>query len=515
MEPIVKMTGIVKQFPNVLALKGVDFSVEKGEVHSLVGENGAGKSTLMNILYGVLQPDLGEIYVRGQKQVIHSVRDAMHLGIGMVHQEFMLAPSMTVVENIILGFEPNRRSVVDYDAAAEKIRALSEEYGLAIRPESRIIDNSVGEAQRVEIIKALYRGAEVLILDEPTAVLTPQETEDLFKVIRSLKEHGKTVIFISHKLQEVLAISDRITVMRDGRVQGTLLASEATKEKIATLMVGREVFLNIKAPEGKRGGVVLDVQGVSARGRRRLSDLKNVSFQVHAGEILGIAGVDGNGQSELVEVLTGLRRVDQGDIFVSGTKITNLPPGEIRERGVSHIPEDRNRSGLCAELTVAENLVATKLKRPPLSKNGVIRGQAVRELASRLVEEYDIRPGDYRIPTRNLSGGNRQKVVVAREVSEDAQLLIAAHPTRGVDIGSIEFIRSILIAQRKEGKAILLVSADLEEVLSLSDRIAVMYEGRIVGILPASEANEQVLGLMMAGGEYAKAQGEEEKVVEA
>lgn len=288
MEPIVKMTGIVKQFPNVLALKGVDFSVEKGEVHSLVGENGAGKSTLMNILYGVLQPDLGEIYVRGQKQVIHSVRDAMHLGIGMVHQEFMLAPSMTVVENIILGFEPNRRSVVDYDAAAEKIRALSEEYGLAIRPESRIIDNSVGEAQRVEIIKALYRGAEVLILDEPTAVLTPQETEDLFKVIRSLKEHGKTVIFISHKLQEVLAISDRITVMRDGRVQGTLLASEATKEKIATLMVGREVFLNIKAPEGKRGGVVLDVQGVSARGRRRLSDLKNVSFQVHAGRSWGL-----------------------------------------------------------------------------------------------------------------------------------------------------------------------------------------------------------------------------------
>ena len=323
----------MKQFPNVVALKGVDFSVQKGEVHSLVGENGAGKSTLMNILYGVLQPDLGEVYIHGRRQTIHSARDAMNLGIGMVHQEFMLAPAMTVLENIILGFEPNRRRVVDYDAARERITALSAEYGLAIRPDSRIIDNSVGEAQRVEIIKALYRGAEVLILDEPTAVLTPQETEDLFKVIRSLKEHGKTVIFISHKLQEVLAISDRITVMRDGRVQGTLSAAEATKEKIATLMVGREVFLNIRAPEREKGEVVLDVRGLSAKGRRKLSDLKDVSFQVHAGEILGIAGVDGNGQSELVEVLTGLRRAEQGEVLVSGRNITNLAPGEIRSRG--------------------------------------------------------------------------------------------------------------------------------------------------------------------------------------
>jgi len=515
MEPIVRMTGIVKQFPNVVALKGVDFSVQKGEVHSLVGENGAGKSTLMNILYGVLQPDLGEVYIHGRRQTIHSARDAMNLGIGMVHQEFMLAPAMTVLENIILGFEPNRRRVVDYDAARERITALSAEYGLAIRPDSRIIDNSVGEAQRVEIIKALYRGAEVLILDEPTAVLTPQETEDLFKVIRSLKEHGKTVIFISHKLQEVLAISDRITVMRDGRVQGTLSAAEATKEKIATLMVGREVFLNIRAPEREKGEVVLDVRGLSAKGRRKLSDLKDVSFQVHAGEILGIAGVDGNGQSELVEVLTGLRRAEQGEVLVSGRNITNLAPGEIRRQGVAHIPEDRNRSGLCADLTVADNLIATKLRRPPLSKKGIIRGQAVRELASKLVDEYDIRPGNYRIPARNLSGGNRQKVVVAREVSEDAELLNADPATRGVDIGSIEFIRSILIAQREEGKAILLVSADLEEIMSLSDRIAVMFEGRIVGILPASEANEQVLGLMMAGGEYRRAQREEDEVVEA
>lgn len=515
MEPIIRMTGIVKQFPNVVALKGVDFSVQHGEVHSLVGENGAGKSTLMNILYGVVQPDLGEIHVRGRKVSIHSARDAMNLGIGMVHQEFMLAPSMTVLENIILGFEPNRHRVVDYDAARERVMALSQQYGLALRPDSRIVDNSVGEAQRVEIIKALYRGADVLILDEPTAVLTPQETEDLFKVIRSLKEHGKTVIFISHKLQEVMAISDRITVMRNGTVQGTLSVEEATKEKIATLMVGREVFLNIKAASHEHGEVVLDVWGLSAKGRRRLSDLKDVSFQVRAGEILGITGVDGNGQSELVEVLTGLRRAERGEVRVAGTNITNLPPGEIRRRGVAHIPEDRNRSGLCADMSVAENLVATKLLRPPLSKWGIVKRPAVWELAARLVNEYDIRPGNYRIPARNLSGGNRQKVVVAREVSEDAKLLIAAHPTRGVDIGSIEFIRSILLQQRDAGKAILLVSADLEEIMSLSDRIAVMFEGRIVGTLPASEADEQALGLMMAGGEYRRPQRGEGDVVEA
>ena len=294
MEPLVKLSGIIKQFPNVIALKEVDFSLLEGEVHSLVGENGAGKSTLMNVLYGVIQPDMGDIFIRGEKQIINSARDAMSFGIGMVHQEFMLAPTMTVLENIILGFEPNNRSVLDYDHAFNKITELSREYGLAVRPDSKIMDNSVGEAQRVEILKALYRGAEVLILDEPTAVLTPQETDDLFKVIDTLKQHGKTVIFISHKLQEVMEISDRITVMRDGKVQGTLDVADATKEKLAMLMVGREVFLNIKAPSTKTGPVVLNVQGVSAKGRRKLSELTDISFQVHAGEILGIAGVDGN-----------------------------------------------------------------------------------------------------------------------------------------------------------------------------------------------------------------------------
>ncbi|HBN94674.1 MAG TPA: ABC transporter ATP-binding protein [Firmicutes bacterium] len=516
MEPLVKLSGIIKQFPNVIALKEVDFSLLEGEVHSLVGENGAGKSTLMNVLYGVIQPDMGDIFIRGEKQIINSARDAMSFGIGMVHQEFMLAPTMTVLENIILGFEPNNRSVLDYDHAFNKITELSREYGLAVRPDSKIMDNSVGEAQRVEILKALYRGAEVLILDEPTAVLTPQETDDLFKVIDTLKQHGKTVIFISHKLQEVMEISDRITVMRDGKVQGTLDVADATKEKLAMLMVGREVFLNIKAPSTKTGPVVLNVQGVSAKGRRKLSELTDISFQVHAGEILGIAGVDGNGQSELVEVLTGLSKIEQGEITILGTPIANLSPGEIRKRRVAHIPEDRNTSGLCKEMTVGENLIATTLDNPPLSKHRVIKFQEVNTLASKLVKEYDIRPANHRIRTENLSGGNKQKVIVAREVSEDADLLIAAHPTRGVDIGSIEFIRSILLSQREQGKAILLVSADLEEIMSLSDRIAVMYEGKIVGILPATDGNERVLGLMMAGGGYDEtAKRKEDEVVEA
>ena len=333
MEPLVKLSGIIKQFPNVVALKEVDFSLREGEVHSLVGENGAGKSTLMNVLYGVIQPDRGDIFIRGEKQHFHSARDAMNLGIGMVHQEFMLAPTMTVLENIILGFEPTKRSVLDYDLAYEQITELSREYGLAVRPESKIMDNSVGEAQRVEILKALYRGAEVLILDEPTAVLTPQETDELFRVIASLKQHGKTVIFISHKLQEVMEISDRITVMRDGKVQGTLDVADATKEKLAVLMVGREVFLNIKAASTKAGPVVLDVRGISARGRRKLSELTDVSFQVRAGEILGIAGVDGNGQSELVEALTGLGRVDQGKFSSQELLSPTYHPGRYVRSG--------------------------------------------------------------------------------------------------------------------------------------------------------------------------------------
>ncbi len=515
MEPLVRMEGIVKQFPNVVALKGVDFTLVKGEVHSLIGENGAGKSTLMNVLYGIVGPDQGSIFVSGNEAHIRTTRDAKELGIGMVHQEFMLAPSMTVLENIILGDEPNKRGILNYESVTRDILKLSAEYGLPVRPESKISENSVGEAQRVEILKALYRGAEILILDEPTAVLTPQETQELFRVIRSLKENGKSIVFISHKLNEVLEISDRITVMRDGEVQGVLTREEATKENLAVLMVGREVFLNIKAPEANQGPVVLDVENLSARGMRRLSDLSGLSFQVHAGEILGIAGVDGNGQTELVEVLTGLRKAEGGQITVSGANITNLSPGKIREKGVAHISEDRNAVGLCQDFTMAENLIATRLERRPFSKHRVIKLDAVRKEANDLIQEYDIRPANQNVVGRNLSGGNKQKVIVAREVSEDAQLLIAAHPTRGVDIGSIEFIRSILIDQRKKGKAILLVSADLEEILSLSDRICVMYEGKIVGILPADQANETALGLMMAGGEYRQAKGKGDEQDEA
>lgn len=501
---LVEMSGIWKQFPNVVALKGVDFSLCQGEVHALIGENGAGKSTLMNILYGVVDRDEGDIFVNGIKQNIRSTRDAKALGIGMVHQDFMLAPSMTVVENIILGDEPRRHGILDYHAALHEVKELSKKYGLAIRPESRIVENSVGEAQRVEILKALYRRAEILILDEPTAVLTPQEADELFSIIRSLKETGISVVFISHKLREVMEISDRITVMRRGEIQGTLKTVEATREKLASLMVGRDVFLDMKPTEVAKGPVILEVKNICARGRRRLSDLEDISFKVHAGEILGVAGVDGNGQSELIEVITGLRKSDSGEISISGQNITNLAPGKIRQAGVSHIAEDRNIAGLCQDFTVAENLIATKLKQRSIAKGFVLNFDTQRAVADRLIKEYDIRPTTQSILARNLSGGNKQKIVVAREVSEDAQLLVAAHPTRGLDIGSIEFIRSILLMQREMGKAIVLISADLEEILSLSDRIAVMYEGKIVGIVPISQASEKNIGLMMGGVEYSE-----------
>jgi simple sugar transport system ATP-binding protein len=500
MEKIIDMKDMYKEFPNVVALDHVDFSVNKGEVHALIGENGAGKSTLMKILYGIYEKDNGEIKINGKKININSAKDAMDLGIGMVHQEFMLSSDMTVLENIILGFETDNRVFLDYKSAYNKINSLADEYGFSIRLNQKVQNISVGEAQRVEILKSLYRGAEYLILDEPTAVLTPQETEDLFKTIRFLKDNGKTIIFISHKLDEVLEIADRMTVMRDGKKVATLTNQEASKKKLAKLMVGREVFLDFSPEKTKKGKNVLEVRNLSARGKRELSSLKNISFTVRKGEIFGVAGVDGNGQSELVEILTGLKGFKKGKVILNDKNINGLSPLEIRREGLAHIPEDRNIMGVCKEMTIQENLIANKLFDNPFSKGIIIQFDKVKNFAVDLINKFDIRPPKSSIEVGDLSGGNMQKVVVAREVSEGADFLVASQPTRGVDIGSMEFIRSILLEERKKGKGVLLVSADLEEIITLSDRIIVMYEGEIAGEVDREEATEEELGYLMTGG---------------
>jgi len=500
MNEAIEMKKMYKEFPNVVALDNVDFSVKKGEVHALIGENGAGKSTLMKILYGVYERDGGTIEINGQEVEIKNAREAIDLGIGMVHQEFMLSPSMTVLENIILGFESSRNSFLDYRKSLNEIESLADEYGFSVRPGEKVRNISVGEAQRVEILKTLYRGAEYLILDEPTAVLTPQETNELFKTIRFLKENGKTIIFISHKLDEVLEIADRMTVMRDGHRVDTLEKSEATKKKLANLMVGRDVFLDFSPEEKEAGEQILEIKDLNAEGKRELSNLKGISLNVRRGEILGIAGVDGNGQSELVEVLTGLRNVQSGEVRLKDKLINNLSPEEIRDTGLAHIPEDRNIMGVCKEMTIEENLIANKLFEAPFSKGIRIRFNKVKEYVNDLIEKFDIRPPNPSIEVGDLSGGNTQKVVVAREVAEGADLLVASQPTRGVDIGSMEFIRSIILEERKKDKAVLLVSADLQEIMTISDRIAVMYEGEIVGTMNREEATEEKLGYLMTGG---------------
>lgn len=500
MEKVIDMKNMYKEFPNVVALNHVDFSVNKGEVHALIGENGAGKSTLMKILYGIYEKDDGEISIDGKNVDIKSAKAAMDLGIGMVHQEFMLSPEMTVLENIILGFETDNKIFLDYNSAYKKINSLAEEYGFSISLNQKVQNISVGEAQRVEILKSLYRGAEYLILDEPTAVLTPQETEELFKTINFLKENGKTIIFISHKLDEVLEIADRMTVMRDGEKVDTLTNEEASKKKLAKLMVGREVFLDFSPEETKKGENVLEVKNLSAKGKRELSSLSNISFNVKKGEILGVAGVDGNGQSELVEILTGLKSFNEGEVILNKEEISNLSPLEIRRKGLAHIPEDRNIMGVCKEMTIQENLIANKLFDNPFSKGIIIQFDKVKKYAEDLIEKFDVRPPKTTIEVGNLSGGNMQKVVVAREVSEGADFVVAAQPTRGVDIGSMEFIRSILLEEREKGKGVLLVSADLEEIMTLSDRIIVMYEGEIVGEVKREEATEEKLGYLMTGG---------------
>jgi ABC-type uncharacterized transport system ATPase subunit len=497
----VQMRQITKAFPGVLANDHVDFEVRKGEIHALVGENGAGKSTLMNILYGLIAADSGEILVDGTSRRLQGPRDAIKHGIGMVHQHFMLIPVFTVGENIVLGREPSMGGdFYDRARATREITALTRRYGLALDPNARVDELPVGLQQRVEIVKILYRGAGILILDEPTGVLTPQETTDLFKVLRELVSSGKTIIFISHKLKEVLAISDRITVMRRGRVVGHLETRDTNEQEIAHLMVGRDVLLRVDRPQARPGPMALQVENLTAISDQGVPALRGVTFELHQGEILGIAGVEGNGQSELVEVLAGTRRSTGGRIMLAGREVSALGARAIRSAGIGHIPEDRRGAGLVLNYSVADNLVLGRQRSLRFSWHGLIlRLKAIFDFARRLVTEFDIRTPSPATAARTLSGGNQQKIIVAREMSHQPKVLLAAQPTRGVDIGAIEFIHRRLVAQRDEGAAVLLVSAELDEIRSLSDRIAVIYEGRIVSIEPADTPEER-LGLLMTGG---------------
>ena len=502
-EYAVEMHNISKLFPLVLANDDVTFNVQKGEIHALVGENGAGKSTLMNILYGLLHADSGTLAVDGKAAHFTGPGDAIARGIGMVHQHFMLIPPLTVAENVVLGQEPSKRGFVDKARANQTVKALSDQYGLKVDPTAKVETLSVGIEQRIEIIKVLYRGAEILILDEPTAVLIPQEVDELFEILGSLKDQGKTIIFITHKLQEVMAVADTVTVMRRGKVVGTVSTQDTTRQDIATMMVGRQVLFRVERTQAEPGEVVLMVKDLNALDNKDLPALRDISFSVREGEILGIAGVEGNGQTELVEVLTGLRKARSGQVELNGQVITNYSPRLIREKGTGHIPEDRHRRGLVLDFTVAQNMVLGIHYRKPFVRHlglDVINFGPIREKAQRLLKEFDIRPPDHENLAGNLSGGNQQKVIVAREFDQNPKLLIAAQPTRGIDVGSIEFIHQRLLQARDKGKAVLLISADLEETLSISDRIAVMYEGQIVGTLEPAEATEERLGLMMTGG---------------
>lgn len=497
---VFEMKNMVKTFGEVKAVIDGNFNLKKGEIHSLIGENGAGKSTMMKLLYGMYDFDAGEITVKGEPVHRITPKKAIEKGIGMVHQEFMLVNELTVLENIILGFEPKKGMMIDFEKAKAEVQRYIVQYGMDIQINKRINQISVGEAQRVEIIKILTRGADTIILDEPTAVLTPQETTRLFDILNNLREDGKSIVFISHKLNEVMAISDRISVMRQGRYIGTVDKQETSPAALAKMMIGREVFMHINKTEAEIGKKVLTVENLWTSGEKEISKIRGLSLSVNAGEIVGIAGIDGNGQSELIEAITGLRKVERGTVILDGTDVTHLGPKATRHAGMTHVPEDRNTRGLNRGLTIMDNLIAVQLDEKQFSKGFIINEKAAQTYAEKQVERFDIRPRDIRMSTQHLSGGNAQKVVVAREVSIGGKLLVASQPTRGVDIGAIEAIRNILEEVRTQGAGVLLVSADLEEILSLSDRIIVMFEGRITGELSAAEADEETLGMLMMGG---------------
>ena len=499
------MTGITKRYPGVVAADGVSFDLRKGEVHGLLGENGAGKSTLMNVLYGLTKADEGEIRVHGDVVEIGAPGDAIALGIGMVHQHFMLIPVMTVAENIVLAVEPTQGGVlIDRADASARVREISDRFGLAVEPDARVEDITVGMQQRVEILKALYRGADILILDEPTAVLTPQEADELVGILRSLTAEGTSVIFISHKLREVLEIADRVTVLRRGKYIATQTTEGATEESLARLMVGRDVVLSIHKAPATPDGPLLQITDLVVHDDRGIAAVRGLSLTARAGEIVGIAGVDGNGQAELIDAITGLRTPTSGSITVGGVEIAGASPHEALEAGVGHIPTDRQHRGLVLPFTLAENIALHDFDKPPSANHGWMFPRRMEATAEPLLNEFDVRGGGPRTLASSLSGGNQQKVIIAREVARDPAVLVASQPTRGLDVGAIEYVQKRLVEERDRGRAVLLVSLELDEVLSLSDRILVLYEGRIVAEFAPGVSREE-LGVAMLGGQEPRA----------
>ena len=499
--PVIEMRNIVKCFGDFVANDGINLTVHKGEVHAILGENGAGKSTLMNQLYGMFKPTSGDILVNGKKIEMNSPRDAIDAGIGMVHQHFMLVQPFTVTENIVLGSEPKKGPALDMEAARRNVVEISERYGLSIDPDAKIEDISVGMQQRVEILKALYRGADILILDEPTSSLTPQEIVELIDIMHNLTCDGKSIILITHKLKEIKESADFCTIIRLGKYIATVDVDTVTESELASMMVGRNVSFNVDKPAKTPGDVVLDVRDLHCLDYRGVEILKGIDLQVRAGEIVGIAGIDGNGQTELVEVLTGLRKGTSGQALVNGTDVFNKPPRFGFEHGVSSIPADRQKHGLVLDFSVEDNLILQNHGDEPFSHKGILKRDAITDYASKSIDTYDIRPrGSEKRPAGTLSGGNQQKVIIAREVQNDKDLLIAVNPTRGLDVGAIEYVHEHIVAQRNKGKAVLLVSFELDEIMSLSDTIDVIFGGKIVSSIPGDQADANELGLMMAGG---------------
>jgi simple sugar transport system ATP-binding protein len=498
---VVELKGITKTFGPVVANDHIDLTVRSGEIHALLGENGAGKTTLMKVLYGLLEPDEGEIYVKGRRVAMDNPNVAIANGIGMVHQHFMLVQPFTVAENIVLGRETVRGlGVLDRRKAVADVKELSERYGLKVDPNREIRDITVSMQQRVEILKALYRGAEILILDEPTAVLTPQEIEELAEIMDSLTQEGKTVIMITHKLKEIKMMADNCTIIRRGKYIDTVPVADSTESELASKMVGREIEFKVQKERREPGETALSIQDLVVKDSRGIDAVRGFSLDVRQGEILALAGIDGNGQSELIEALNGIRPVASGRFLVSGKEVQNRTPREIFQAGMASIPEDRQRRGLVLDYTVAENMVLELYGEDPFSTRGVLNRDAIRDYATRLIENFDIRPTDENYLAKELSGGNQQKVIIAREVSNDPVVLVASQPTRGLDVGAIEYVHRALVEQRDRERAVLLISLDLDEVLNVADRIAVIYEGRMVGLVEAQETDEHELGLMMAGG---------------
>ena len=507
-ENVIEMREITKIFGEFVANDKINLELRKGEIHALLGENGAGKSTLMNMLAGLLEPTSGEIVVNGKSEKLDSPSKAASLGIGMVHQHFMLVEAFTVAENIILGSEVTNKGVLDLKKANAEILELSERYGLAVDPTAKVEDISVGAQQRVEILKTLYRGADILIFDEPTAVLTPAEILELMDIMKTLVKEGKSIILITHKLDEIRAVADRVTVIRRGKSIQTVSIEGATNKDLAEMMVGRSVSFVTEKEEAQPKEVVLQISDLVVNENRGVPAVKELSLDVRAGEIVGIAGIDGNGQSELIQAITGLRKVKSGSIKIKGQEVVGLSPRKITEMNVSHVPEDRHRDGLVLEMMLSENIALQTYYKEPLSKNGVLNYNQINSYARKLMEEFDVRAANEIVPASALSGGNQQKAIIAREVDRNPDLLIVSQPTRGLDVGAIEYIHKRLIGERDKGKAVLVVSFELDEILNLSDRIAVIHDGKIQGIVKPSETNKQELGILMAGGEIKEASNE-------